>query len=160
MVSIVIALAIVGVAIWIRSGWRPSMPRRWGSLIGLGIVLLAGWGVWKLARPDNKPAEKPAAAVVGFRVEIVREKVGKEKQLYRFSEWSNGCAMMELRSDASFYPKGGWVTIHPPKPALPWDDAPGIVTDREGSNQPPGWYTVCEKKSDKGPAGWGVEVWN
>lgn len=87
---------------------------------------------------------------------VVVQKVGKEPTLYKFADFPNDCAMMELRSDASFYPKGGAVTIHPPKGGTPWKDVPGVPSTRDGTNQPPGWYMVCKDS----PEAWGVEIWN
>jgi hypothetical protein len=85
----------------------------------------------------------------------VVQKVGKERTLYKFADYPNECAVMQLKSDASFYPKGGMVTIHPPT-GEPWNDSPGVVNTHEGTQQSAGLYRVCKINPDA----WGVEIWN
>ncbi len=114
----------------------------------------------KAAQEERDKAAKTAAYAASLQKKYETEKkavkVGQERTLYRFG--ADGCTEeVTLKSDASFYPKGGAVRIYPPSPAKPWDDAPGILTKNENTLLPPGHYRVCKKaKSDA----WGVEIWN
>lgn len=127
-----------------------------GMVLGLGVVLGFVWLLW----PDDTPPPPPSSAGMTTSTKTTRvvvvKKVGQLRTLYKFADFPNDCAMMELKDDASFYPKGGTVRIHPPNGGEPWDDTPGVPSSRNGTDQPPGWYMVCKKD----PGAWGVETWN
>lgn len=134
---------------------------KWGFLaaaavLGIGYASHQYTEATKRAETEKAAARHvreapPAAATTAV---VVREKLGKEKRLYRFSDFGGTSIAVELRSDVDFYPKGGAVTITPPSPGKPWRDTPGTANNR-GALQP-GTYTVCKANSDA----WGVEIWN
>lgn len=147
---------------------HPQAPSTRNSLFysyvfgGLAVLtLIIGFVIFRFTQPSvpDKPTNTSAPPqAMAQRV----EKVGEERKLYNFGD--DGCTEeIRLRSDASFYPKGpygenNWVTITPPRPAQPWDDAPGIVNKEEGASKPPGLYRVCRKNSSSHATG--VEIWN
>jgi hypothetical protein len=131
------------------------------------------FGHWCCMPQDDEEGSKGGStppstthASASFTMEVTAErpvvqKVVPKRHLYEFA--ADGCATTDyLRSDASFYPKGpiggnNWVTITPPSPALPWDDAPGITNKAEGTSKPAGHYGMCKKDSSSDATG--VEVW-
>jgi hypothetical protein len=118
------------------------------SLGVIAVVIVLFWmgscsyGFYKWVNKPTPPPSLPQST--------------KTRKLYKFDE--GGCAnKIEIKKgEASWYPKGGEVTIYPPSPAKPWEDAPGILTKEEGVPHPEGAYKVCKKS----PEAWGIEVWN
>jgi len=129
---------------------RPSQLHiNWGWLIGLFAIILLGWGIWWFI---NRPA-KPKPDKSTTTTQIIR--VGRERRLYRFSEFPNEIINVKIElGEVDFYPKGGEVKITPPLPAKPWTDKPGTMMSRE--ERPPGWYTIKRADSEA----WGIEIWN
>lgn len=119
--------------------------------IFIGVVIVVF-----IYRSYTRPAAPKGPPPPQTQVPLTIKKVDKERKLYKFSDYPSGCIKVPLESDASFYPKGGWVTIQPPHPAEPWDDAPGILNKEEGKLKPPGVYSIYKKD----PNAWGIEIWN
>lgn len=139
-----------------ESGAIPTAAKTgWKFLFGTTVERAAkGVGDWISSnRPRTAPTAVPTAAPAPA-APVVHVPT---RTLYKFAESPNGCAEVELRSDASFYPKGGMVTIHPPS-GNPWDDAPGIVNSQEGTTKPDGIYRICPQAPGNGATG--VEIWN
>jgi len=133
--------------------------------LALAVLMLVGWvkGCYlplkekeaEEAKTTQAKAAQQAAEYTATHPQRPIVTIGKQRKLYRFDE--SGCATIVIHDgEASWYPKGGRVTIFPPAPAQPWEDAPGILTKEEGVIHPPGTYKVCQKDSDA----WGIEVWN
>lgn len=101
-------------------------------------------------------AQAEARVQVQNRTVPVIQKVGKVPKLYKFADWDGVCTVTDtLKSDASFYPKGGTVKFTDPRGDT-WEDTPGVPSSRNNTNHPVGRYKVCKKD----PGAWGVEVWN
>jgi hypothetical protein len=119
-------------------------------LIGILFVFVGVYSKYSNHTSPPPPAHSQVSPVAPTAPTV---KVGKEKQLYRFSK-DTGCVSVTLRSDAEFYPKGGEIIITPPKPGKPWNDEPGTVHTLP--RQEAGEFTVCaEEDSDA----WGVDIW-
>lgn len=123
-----------------------------GTIGGPAVVL------WEVAfgRSEPKPTPPPAAEErartnppPATRPVI---KVGKQPTLHRFSDYADGCVSLKIEVyDFYWYPKGGAITVFPPK-GESFVDTPGvdIVTHYE-----PGVWRWCAKD----PGATGVEVW-
>jgi len=125
-------------------------------LIALALLVIVGYQYCRERRRDAAETLVALPISVAAPAAVVTSKIGKERVLYRFTDFADGCARVELRSDASFYPKGGKVRITPPAPGKPWDDEPGVASSVDGADQRPGWYVICRVD----PGAWGVEIWN
>ena len=78
---------------------------------------------------------------------------GKEKTLYRFSDYHDEIVRLHLKSDANFYPKGGKIEITAPSGSK-WIDTPGTSIVRP--TEEPGEFIFAPADS----LAWGVEIWN
>lgn len=127
---------------------HPTMKKIFG-----GVVILLAVVLLITATCGDNSKDSTTSTQDSYVAPVFIEKVGKEKNLYRFSDFQNNCVSVTLKSDAEFYPKGGKITIQNPNGEI-WPDEPGTAHDR--GNQPAGQYTVCKADSNA----WGVEVWN
>ena len=126
---------------------RPSITSiNWGWVWTIAIVAVG----WYFYQPFLNWWNKPTPQKVVY-YPAPHAKVGKEKRLYRFSEYPDGCVSLNFNSEFSTYPKGGKIVIHTPNGKMNYDE-PGTTHNWEPG--PPGTYKICKVDA------WGVEIWN
>ncbi len=158
MRTIFIIITIVVVAIIIKTGWRPSRPSniRWSWIAVALLVIAIGFGITSCngrkakAKTVTQTNLKSATNAPPTTTKIV--KVGKLQKLHKFSDYADGCVTLDIKVfDFNWYPKGGRVTVFPPK-GDPFVDTPGIDIK---TDHLPGTWRWCPKD----PSAIGVEVW-
>jgi hypothetical protein len=151
--GIIAFLAIVVIAIIVKSGWRPSrlnIPNiHWGwvgAVLGILLVIFLFRGC-----NSHKPTPPPSPQTTAPTT-IVVKKVVQRPTLYKFSDYADNCVSLKIEVyDFYWYPKGGRVTVFPPK-GEPFVDTPGVDVK---THYEPGVWRWCAKD----PGTIGVEVW-
>lgn len=151
-----------------RAAGLTNIPTFVRSLVGWMAVLclvVIGWAAvahqwetrWKPAREAKRQAKIERAAAATYAAshppaaaQVV--KIGKQPTTYKFSDYANQCVSLDIRVyDFYWYPKGGKVTVCPPKEEC-FVDTPGVNIT---THYEPGTWKWCGKDLDA----WGVEVW-
>jgi hypothetical protein len=120
------------------------------ALIVLIIIINSGINSCKR---NNSEGNKTLKGSASPSAPSKAQPVGKQKTLYRFSDYPNGRFTVTLNSDAEFYPKGGKIKIQTPAGEI-WDDELGTAHDRPPQTGGP--FTFWANDS----IAWGVEIWN
>ncbi|MFA6257001.1 MAG: hypothetical protein WCT29_01700 [Candidatus Paceibacterota bacterium] len=160
-----VAPVVITGATTLALGEPPAQEMKKGGVWGVYTKRFATWWCGDCANPAPRHHASSSAPARRQYEPAVYTKPVPVVEMRPFEFGADGCTVpTRLESNASFYPKGGWVTIHPPLPAKPWDDAPGIRNSQEGIEKPAGTYYVCRQTMDlEGnplEPGWGIDIWS
>ncbi len=127
-----------------KTNTDPVIYYKLGAAILAVLIFLIWYNNSKPEKSENSSANS------GQQTVIIK---GKQKILYRFSDYPNGRISIELNSDASVYPLGGKIKIKTSSGEI-WDDEPG--TNHQRPQQSGGTFTFWANDSEA----YGVDIWN